>query len=177
MFRVPGRLLAFMFIALSSMAEKFELSEGSMSAGGQAMLNYSSPDISDWNADYLNLGVAVNGGFFFLKNLAGVVDAQLTGQISDRMESKRRYQFATGIWYAVDTKSNYYPYVQLLGYVSNVASGWSAGLMPSLGLLVGLSAQLALDFGFISRIDFAISREGSTALELGTGFVGIRAFF
>lgn len=169
--------LIALLVSTQALADRLDLSQGSMTAGGSAMVNYSSNDISAWNLDYLRLGIGTNWGFFFLKDVALLVDVQLMGQISAGFDQSRLYQFGTGVLYAFDLDSNLYPYVQLMGYAAYVTSGWSAGIMPAFGLLVGLSSQVALDFGFNSRVDFAISRDGGTGLQMGAGYVGVRAFF
>jgi hypothetical protein len=177
MSRVRLSALVCFLASMQLLADRLDLSQGAMTAGGSAMVQYNSSDMFTWNLDYLKLGISTNWGFFFYKDVALVLDVKLLGQISAGFDQSRLYQFGTGVLYAFDLDSNLYPYVQLLGYGAYVTSGWSAGIMPSFGLMVGLSSQVALDFGFNSRLDFAISRDGGTALDMGMGYVGMRAFF
>jgi hypothetical protein len=169
-------LLALLF-SLGSFAERLDLSQGAMTAGGSALIRYNSPDISDWNTDYLKLGVSTNWGFFLMKDFALVFDVQLAGQISSGFDKSRLYQFGTGVLYALDLDSNLYPYGQMMTHAAYVQSEWSAGFTSALGLLVGLTSQVALDFGVSARFDFSISREGPIGLDIGTGYFGVRAFF
>lgn len=159
------------------LAERLDLSQGAMTAGGHALVRYTSPDISSWNTDYLNFAVSTNWGYFFMKDFALVFDVQLAGQIASGFDKNRLYQFGAGVFYALDLDSNLYPYGQILAHAAYMQTGWSAGFTPAIGLLVGLTSQVALDFGVSSRFDFAISRDGRTGLDIGTGYFGVRAFF
>ena len=171
--------MGFLALLLSSglWGERLDLSQGSMTAGGSALIRYTSPNISSWNTDYLKFGVSTNWGYFLMKDLALVFDLQLAGQISSGFDKSRLYQLGTGVLYALDLDSNLYPYGQILVHAAYVQSGWSAGFTPAIGLLVGLNSQVALDFGVNARFDFSISREGPIALDIGTGYFGVRAFF
>lgn len=159
------------------LAERLDLSAGAMTAGGSALIKYTSSDISKWSSDNWNLGVSTSWGYFVVNNLALVFDLQAAGNFSSGSGSNRLYQFGTGALYALDLDSNLYPYGQILGHATYVESGWSAGFTPSIGLLVGLNSQVALDFGLNTKFDFAISRDGATKLDIGTGYLGVRAFF
>ncbi|MES2504471.1 MAG: hypothetical protein V4534_06280 [Myxococcota bacterium] len=175
---IRSKLLMIALICCNPIfAQRLDLSPGVMTAGGQAMLKYHSDDIASWSGSNISLGIATTWGFFVIKDLAVVFDLNLTGQLSSGFDKNRRYQFGSGALYAIETDTNLRPYFQLLAHGAYVESGWSWGFSPSLGLLVGLSEQVALDFGINSRFDFAISRQGTTQIDMGAGYVGIRAFF
>lgn len=177
MFRLNLLGLFCLLLSTGLWAERLDLSRGAMTAGGSALIKYSSPDISSWSSDYLQLGISTNWGFFLMKDLALLFDVKLTGKIGTGFDASRLYQFGSGVLYALDLDSNLYPYAQLIGYGAYVQQGWSAGIAPSLGLLVGLTSQVALDFGVSARFDFPISRGGATSFDMGAGYFGVRAFF
>ncbi len=177
MFRLNLVGLFCLLLSTGLLAERLDLSRGAMTAGGSALVKYSSPDISSWSADSLTFGISTNWGFFLMKDFALLFDLQLAGKIGTGFDASRQYQFGSGVLYALDLGGNLYPYVQAIGYGAYIQSGWSAGVMPSIGLLVGMSSQVALDFGVNSKIDFPISRGGSASLDIGTGYIGVRAFF
>lgn len=177
MFCFKGLILLALLLSSGAWAERLDLSQGAMTAGGSALIRYNSPDISNWNTDYLKFGIATNWGFFLMKDLALVFELQLAGQMASGFDKNRFYQLGTGVFYALDLDSNLYPYGQVMTHAAYVQSGWSAGFTPAMGLLVGLNSQVALDFGVNARFDFAISREGAIGMDVGTGYFGVRAFF
>jgi hypothetical protein len=177
MFRLNLLGLLCLLFSTGLLAERLDLSQGAMMAGGSALVKYSSPDISVWSSDYLQLGISTNWGFFFMKDFALLFDIQLAGKLGTGFDVSRRYQFGSGVLYALDLDSNLYPYAQLIGYGAYVQDGWSAGVVPALGLLVGLTSQVALDFGVNARFDFPIYSSRATNLDIGAGYVGVRAFF
>ena len=153
------------------LAENLDLSAGAMTLGGSALVKYSNQE------DNWRVAVAANGGYFMMKDLALVLDIQASGKLSSGFDQQRLYQMAVGVFYALDLDSNLYPYGQILGHTAYSESGWSVGFTPAMGLLVGLTSQIALDFGVSTRVDFAISRAGGTHVDVGMGYVGVRAFF
>jgi hypothetical protein len=158
------------------MANNLNISPGKMSVGGSAMLKYSSPEVSAWSWNYIHLGVDLNYSYFVLKDFALVTDLALSGRVTSGSDESRRYQWGVGLFYAFDTHSKLYPYVQALGFTAYQDSGWSLGLMPSIGLLIELSSQIALDVGINGKIDFAVPRGANTTLDFGVGYLGLKVF-
>lgn len=169
MFRL-NVLSVFCFIfSVSLFAERLDLSSGAMTAGGVALIRYTSPDFK--------LGIATNWGFFLSDGFALIFDMQLSGKFSAGFDVSRLYQLGSGVLYAFDLDTDLYPYVQFLAYGAYVETGWSAGMTPMVGLLVGISSQVALDFGLNAKFDFPVSRPGGMDLDIGMGYFGVRAFF
>ncbi len=170
------RYLLLSLFSCSVVAGDLKMLPGSMSIGGSAMLKYSSPDISSWSWNYINLGVDLNYSYFVLKDFALVANTALSGRVTTGSDEMRRYQIGLGLFYAFDTNSRLYPYIQALGFTAYQDSGWSLGVTPSVGLLVELTSQIALDFGLNAKIDFAIPRASTTTLDIGTGYFGVKVF-
>lgn len=177
-------LLSMLTFSTASQAGALYVDAGAMTLSGQTQLRYRAPNINQFSAGNLNLGLNVGFGYFVIDGLE--LGFQLTsaiGFLNNAPSSNAKYPagndkatrsigIGPSLTYFFETGSIAYPHlgglftIDWLYRYSEIAkemgSLWSVGLKPSFGVAVALNKYVALDFGLDVLFKIPLSGEPVT---------------
>jgi hypothetical protein len=171
-------------------AEHLNVTEGTMALGGSVGVNYASADIRETGSVALNFDLLYS--YFVIDGLApGIglrVRANLGGNANPlQNQIGQSFGAMAGLGYYIDVKSIVFPYAQIFGVLEYSKESWSmapiselrAVAAPSLGLLVGLNRNVALDFGIAADFSFPLVESTRATVQVTSqiGYFGVRGFF
>jgi hypothetical protein len=169
--KLAMQILLGAFLVTSSsqaLAEKLDLSKGTMSLGGAAWVGQQAPNSSFIGGMEHSAEVAF--GYFVINRLAVFGSLGWGGKFSfDSILNN--VTVGAGVGYAFDINSIVSPYLGAtlnLHYASDISWGGSG----MTGILIALNQHVAVDLGL--RVGYNVTR-GSWLN--GLGFAGVRGFF
>lgn len=164
-----------LMLAAASTSASLDLTEGTLTGGGNISFNIASPDapaaISNIPSSALHWKVSLLGGFLIYDYLE--VNAAFT-------KSGTKGGFGVGAQYYVDLESIFYPYIGSLptfSWTDGAPSFWSVRVPVSLGMLVGLNSHVAFDIGASAGFTWSLTGPQATGFDLGVGYMGLKSFF
>ncbi len=164
-------LLGAVLLTSSSqaLAEKLDLSKGTMMLGGAGHLHLKATGGDVGNGTWAHKG-SIEFGYFVIDRLA--VTASLGGEGPFSLTNTfTKAGAGVGVAYAFDINSIVSPYLGAKGVVGfKPAMTW--GIEGNAGILIALNQHVAVDLGLKVGYNFT-NKELNGAL----GFVGVRGFF
>ena len=179
-------VLFVMFLACwgskNASAEALDLSQGTWSVGGIAVLNTGVFDLGGDTEEIGTLFVSVTGGYFLLNNLELVAGLNTHRTLFGSSLHQTSISGELGLnLYFLDGSIRPYVGASVSGGGQffddgTVANSTSLGGAVSLGTLIGLNKHVALDLGVNIFLSYSTSSR-STSLSNNVGFIGARVFF
>lgn len=170
--------LGLLVSAASANAEKLDLSEGTMTVGGNLQFRINPTQINSLTGASMVWDINLQGGYFIMDNFE--LQAVLTsGGTFTNPVTLASVGFGLGARYYFDVGSCLFPYIGVApGFVWRQAgSQWSVRLPVSAGMLIGLNSHVALDVGATAGFAWNLTTPGTTIFDMSAGYAGVKAFF
>ena len=167
--------------ASGARAENLDLTEGTITTGGQAVLILNRVPIDSVKGSNFGYNIDLSLGYFIMDDLE--IDLQLGsgGQFTSPVTGLTmnfglggRYYFAMG-----DVYHPYFGAMVQFDWTKDGTRNWNLNVPLSLGLLLALNSHVAIDLGLTAGLGWGLwTGAGSTPNIFGhVGYVGVRAFF
>jgi len=176
---------SFLLSSFVANADKLDLSEGTMTTGGNASFRIAEDNFSTISGADMGWSLNVDFGYFIIDNLSIDVNVSTSGTFTNPI-SNAMVGGGIGGHYYFDLGSMINPYIALQAQILWSDNGdavtnanWDIRVPVSAGVLIGLNSHVALDLGVQAGFTWGLSSASSAtpAFDLTVGYVGVRAFF
>ena len=177
-------LLAICAFDLTVSAESLDLSEGTLSLGGNVAFNLDG-ELSGTKKMEYNIGARLPIEYFLLDNFSLTLDLGALFNFGGGDAEKNSALAGLSVAYYFDSGSSFTPY---LG--AGVLSRWSLGTTKAmfldvpvkLGFLLAMNSSVAIDFGVMAKLGIPVSGGQADvskpiAISAGVGYLGLRGYF